>query len=72
VLASQALQDSSRTTAELTKLARDDSKMNTIFARKATQDGRTLKSITILTLIYLPASFVAVSSHDVSDCVTEI
>lgn len=60
-LASQALQASSRTTTELAGLAREDAKINAIFAKKATLDGRTLKTITILTLIYLPATFVAVS-----------
>lgn len=48
----ETLQTSSRTTAELATLAREDGK-------KATQDARTLKTITILGFIYLPASFVA-------------
>jgi hypothetical protein len=48
------LQTSSRTTAELATLAREDGK-------KATEDARTLKTITILGFVYLPASFVAVS-----------
>jgi len=63
-LASQALQNSSRTTAELTGLAREDAKVNIEIAKKSTQDARTLKTITILTLVYLPASFVAVSNTD--------
>lgn len=55
----ETLQASSRTSAELAQLARDDSVVSNHLARKATQDARTLKSITILTLVYLPASFVA-------------
>jgi hypothetical protein len=50
----ETLQTSSRTTAELASLAREDGK-------KATQDARTLNTITILGFVYLPASFVAVS-----------
>jgi hypothetical protein len=49
-----ALQASSHTTAELAMLARED-------AKKATQDARTLNTITILGFVYLPASFVGVS-----------
>lgn len=55
----ETLQDSSRTTAELAQLARDDSVVSGRLAQKATQDARTLKTITVLTLVYLPASFVA-------------
>lgn len=48
----ETLQTSSRTTAELASLAREDGKI-------ATQDARTLNTITILGFVYLPASFVA-------------
>jgi hypothetical protein len=48
----ETLQASSSTTAELATLARAD-------AKKATQDARTLNTITILGFVYLPASFVA-------------
>jgi hypothetical protein len=50
----EALQSSSRTTAELAVLARED-------AKKAKRSARTLNTITILGFVYLPASFVAVS-----------
>jgi hypothetical protein len=43
---------------------------------KAQRDARTLKTITILTLIYLPASFVAVSaasrSKRIKTCLTDL
>ncbi|KAH8746477.1 hypothetical protein F5882DRAFT_446318 [Hyaloscypha sp. PMI_1271] len=58
----ETLQTSSRTTAELASLAREDGK-------KATQDARTLNTITILGFVYLPASFVAVS---LSTCLNRI
>lgn len=48
----ETLQKSSQTTAELATLARED-------GQKATQDARTLKTISILGFVYLPASFVA-------------
>lgn len=51
----QTLQESSAISAELAGLAREDS-------IKATKDARRLNIITILGFLYLPASFVAVSS----------
>jgi Mg2+ and Co2+ transporter CorA len=62
-----ALQDSSRTTYEIMQLAQSDNKLMLSFSRKAQNDARVLKTITILTMIYLPASFVSVrlSNSDV-------
>lgn len=44
--------------------------------KKAQMDARTLKTITILTLIYLPASFVAVSAASrpkrIKTCLTNL
>jgi len=34
-------------------------------SQKAHQDGRALKTITLLTLVYLPATFVAVSNSQI-------
>lgn len=48
-----AIQSSSVLTNELATLARED-------AQKTTRDARRLNTITVLGLIYLPASFVAV------------
>ena len=42
--------------------ARYDSDIMLELSKKAHQDGRVLKTITLLTLVYLPATFVAVST----------
>lgn len=43
------------------KLARVDSNTMVDLSKKAYHDSRSLKTITVLTLIYLPASFASVS-----------
>jgi hypothetical protein len=45
----------------MTEIAKEDNDMMVELTRKSQADARTLKSITILTLFYLPASFVSVS-----------
>jgi len=45
----------------MTELAKDDNDLMVEMTKKSQADARTLKSITILTLFYLPASFVSVS-----------
>lgn len=40
--------------------ARQDSDIMVELSKKAQRDGRALKTITLLTLVYLPATFVAV------------
>ena len=42
-------------------LAQSDNNLMVDLTKKSAADARTLKTITILTLIYLPASFVSVS-----------
>ena len=68
----KALQDNNKQTAELQRLTRDDKKVVSQLTEEASEDAKTLKTITILTLIYLPATFVAVSlissnSNDYAD-----
>lgn len=55
-----ALRDNSEQTAELQKLTRHENNLMLELTKKARQDTKTLKTITILTLVYLPATFVAV------------
>ncbi|KIW06545.1 uncharacterized protein PV09_02975 [Verruconis gallopava] len=54
-----ALQHNGQITTGIMRLAQSDNKMMLDFSRKAQNDARTLKTITILTMIYLPASFVS-------------
>ncbi|KAF2719261.1 hypothetical protein K431DRAFT_314231 [Polychaeton citri CBS 116435] len=53
------LDESSKTTTELAKLAQEDNKLMLSMAAEGRRDSRTLKTITVLTLAYLPASFVS-------------
>lgn len=46
---------------EVAGLARKDSVVTLGLSRRAVEDSRALKIIAVLTLFYLPASFVAVS-----------
>jgi len=55
-----ALQEGSHTTSDIMRLAQSDNKLMLDLSRKAQNDARVLKTITILTMIYLPASFVSV------------
>ena len=55
------LQHSSKTTTNIMQLAQMDNKVMIDLGRQAQSDARTLKTITILTMVYLPASFVSVS-----------
>ena len=49
-------------TAEMARLAAVDTSVMRELSRKAQRDSRTLKVITILAMLYLPASFVSVST----------
>lgn len=49
-------------TAEILQLAQDENKEIMEISVSAREDTKTLKTITILTLVYLPASFVSVGS----------
>ncbi|KAG4436166.1 hypothetical protein IFR05_008370 [Cadophora sp. M221] len=44
---------------EMAKLAREDNTVMLQLSARASEDGHTLKVITVLTLVYLPAMFVA-------------
>ncbi|KAK5248158.1 hypothetical protein LTR06_007901 [Exophiala xenobiotica] len=56
-----ALKTSSSMSTEIARLAQSDNKMMIDLAIKSRDDARTLKTITILTMVYLPAAFVSVS-----------
>ena len=56
----QALEANSRTTTDISIRAESGNHLMLDLTQKARKDARTLKTVTILTLIYLPASFVAV------------
>jgi hypothetical protein len=58
-----ALRDNSEQTAALQRLAREDNNLTSKLTLRASEDAKTLKTITILNLIYLPATFVAVSPY---------
>jgi hypothetical protein len=45
----------------MAELAKSDNNLMLKMTKKSVADARTLKTITILTLVYLPASFVSVS-----------
>lgn len=60
VCALKALEANSRTTTDISIRAESGNHLMLDLTQKARKDARTLKTITILTLIYLPASFVAV------------
>jgi hypothetical protein len=62
----QALQTTSGNSMHLAALAQADNKLMLDLASKSHRDAKTLKTITILTMIYLPASFVSVSAIPVS------
>ena len=49
-------------TTEMARLAAVDTSVMRELSRKAQRDSRTLKVITILAMLYLPASFVSVST----------
>jgi hypothetical protein len=57
----EALNTSSTNTIEIARLTQSDNELMLDLTRKSQRDARTLKTITILTMIYLPASFVSVS-----------
>ncbi|MCJ1269342.1 hypothetical protein MMC22_009234 [Lobaria immixta] len=59
VCALKALEANSRTTTDISIRAESGNRYMLDLTEKARKDARTLKTITILTLIYLPASFVA-------------
>ncbi|MCJ1461417.1 hypothetical protein MMC07_000014 [Pseudocyphellaria aurata] len=55
----QTLYESSNTGAKIAQLAQEDNRIMLALSREGRRDGRTLKTITVLTLAYLPASFVS-------------
>ena len=57
----ETLQANSKSSIELTEFASKDYKAMLSLTVKAHKDAKTLKTITILTMFYLPASFAAVS-----------
>lgn len=59
----ETLYTSSNTTAEIAQLAQEDNKIMLNLSAEGRRDSRTLKTITVLTLAYLPASFVSVSTY---------
>lgn len=59
----EALNESGATSTEMARLAQIDNKLMLDFSAKSRQDASTLKSITILTMVYLPASFASVSQN---------
>lgn len=62
-----ALRDNSEQTAALQTLAREENNLTSKLAQQAGEDTKTLKTITILTLVYLPATFVAVSPYHIDE-----
>lgn len=54
-----ALKNSSENSNQIAQLAGEDSSNMLKLTTKAQRDSETLKKITIVTMIYLPASFVA-------------
>lgn len=60
VCALKALEANSKTTTDISIRAESGNHLMLCLTQKARKDARTLKTITILSLIYLPASFVAV------------
>ncbi|OJD40786.1 magnesium transport protein transmembrane region [Diplodia corticola] len=59
VRALEALHSSGRISTGLMKLAQTDSNRMLDLSKKAHYDSRSLKTITVLTLVYLPASFAS-------------
>ncbi|KAL9078394.1 MAG: hypothetical protein Q9157_002689 [Trypethelium eluteriae] len=56
----EALYSSGKASAELTHLAQADNRLMLRLTQEAQRDARTLKTITIVTMVYLPASFASV------------
>lgn len=50
-----------KTSKEQNLIAQEDARHNLRLARSAYNDGKQMRSIAILTMIFLPATFVAVS-----------
>src|SRR5881394_1632321 len=59
----EALRTSSAMSTEIAQLAQSDNKLMLSLTTKSQRDARSLKTITILTMIYLPASFASVSHN---------
>ena len=57
-----ALQTGSNMTIKIMSLAQSDNQLMVDLTKKAQGDAKTLKTITILTMVFLPASFVSVSA----------
>ena len=58
----EALQTGSNMTIRIMSLAQSDNQLMVDLTKKAQNDAKTLKTITILTMVFLPASFVSVST----------
>lgn len=56
-----SLQSNSQVVTELATLSKDENKIMLQLTSKAARDTDIMKWITFLTLVYLPASFAAVS-----------
>jgi hypothetical protein len=59
--------DAAANANDMAKLARVDNAVMLQLSARALKDGHTLKVITVLTLIYLPAMFVSVSIGSISN-----
>jgi hypothetical protein len=59
----QALQATSANSIKISELAQQDNQVLLGLAKKSQKDAKTLNTITILGMIYLPASFVSVGQH---------
>ena len=57
----ETLRENTKTSTKLTELAQKDNQLMLKLTAEAQRDARTLKTITLLTMAYLPASFVSVS-----------
>jgi hypothetical protein len=64
-----SLQHNSRMMTEMTRLTRQENRMMVQITKKASRDQDILKVITLIALVYLPASFVSVSVvHSTCEC----
>jgi len=57
-----ALQTGSNMSIKIMSLAQSDNQLMVDLTKKAQNDAKTLRTITILTMVFLPASFVSVSA----------
>lgn len=62
VKSNEALNKNSDVMRELAVAAKSENELMAILAGRAQRDSRTIKILTVIALVYLPASLVAVSS----------